>query len=506
MMSLAPHQYIDRATGRVETETLFADRLVNTLYAADREQPTRLFTLLTSARVSSVLGWVAYDAAIGSRLARAGRFYRDLGINLDECLDPPHALDTARKVFERKIRYWEARPMPDDPDAVVSPADARVLVGSFSRISQFFIKEKFFTYAELIGAHKPEWLAAFRDGDVAVFRLTPDKYHYNHTPAAGRVLDFYEIAGEYRPCNPGAIMASRASFSKNRRVVTVIDTDVPGGTGVGQVAVIEVAALMIGDIVQCYSEDRYDNPREVTPGIMPDAQDVVVSPADARVLVGSFSRISQLFIKEKFFTYAELIGAHKPEWLAAFRDGDVAVFRLTPDKYHYNHTPAAGRVLDFYEIAGEYRPCNPGAIMSTRASFSKNRRVVTVIDTDVPGGTGAGRVAVIEVAALMIGDIVQCYSEDRYDNPREVTLGIFLKKGMPKSLYRPGSSTDILIFQKGRVTFSEDILYNLHRTDAATRFSEGFGRPLVETEVRVRQEIARRNPRASDSHAKETGA
>ncbi|WP_373498525.1 phosphatidylserine decarboxylase [Desulfococcus sp.] len=349
MMSLAPHQYIDRATGRVETETLFADRLVNTLYAADREQPTRLFTLLTSARVSSVLGWVAYDAAIGSRLARAGRFYRDLGINLDECLDPPHALDTARKVFERKIRYWEARPMPDDPDAVVSPADARVLVGSFSRISQFFIKEK-------------------------------------------------------------------------------------------------------------------------------------------------------------FFTYAELIGAHKPEWLAAFRDGDVAVFRLTPDKYHYNHTPVAGRVLDFYEIAGEYRPCNPGAIMSTRASFSKNRRVVTVIDTDVPGGTGVGRVAVIEVAALMIGDIVQCYSEDRYDNPREVTPGIFLKKGMPKSLYRPGSSTDILIFQKGRVTFSEDILYNLHRTDAATRFSEGFGRPLVETEVRVRQEIARRNPRNFDSQAKETGA
>lgn len=341
MTPLSPHQYIDRATGRVETETLFADRLVNTLYAPEREQPRRLLALLTSARVSSILGWVAYDAVIGSCIARAGRFHRDLGIDLGECLDPPDALDTARKVFERKIRYREARPMPDAPDAVVSPADARMLVGSFSRASQ-------------------------------------------------------------------------------------------------------------------------------------------------------------LFIKEKFFLYEELIGIHKPSWIAAFREGDVAVLRLTPDKYHYNHSPVAGRVLDIYSIDGACRPCNPGALMALSASFSKNRRVVTIIDTDVPGGTGAGRVAMIEVAALMIGDIVQCYSETGYDDPREVVPGLFLKKGMPKSLYRPGASTDVLIFEKGRVAFSDDILGNLLRTDAVTRFSEGFGRPLVETEVRVRQEIARRVSRAGN--------
>ena len=227
---------------------------------------------------------------------------------------------------------------------------------------------------------------------------------------------------------------------------------------------------------------------------MPDNPDVVVSPADARVLVGSFSRTSQLFIKEKFFDYEELISPHKPIWLSAFRGGDVAVFRLTPDKYHYNHTPVAGRVVDIYEIAGDYHPCNPGALMATSASFSKNRRIVTVIDTDVPGGSRVGLAAMIEVAALMIGDIVQCYSDTRYDAPRNVAPGMFLKKGMPKSLYRPGSSTDVLVFEPARIVFSEDILENLHRQGVQTRFSEGFGRPLVETEVRVRQEIGRRKP------------
>jgi phosphatidylserine decarboxylase len=33
----------------------------------------------------------------------------------------------------------------------------------------------------------------------------------------------------------------------------------------------------------------------------------------------------------------------------------------------------------------------------------------------------------VEVVASMIGDIVQCYSERGYDNPREVAPGMFLE-------------------------------------------------------------------------------
>jgi phosphatidylserine decarboxylase len=98
----------------------------------------------------------------------------------------------------------------------------------------------------------------------------------------------------------------------------------------------------------------------------------------------------------------------------------------------------------------------------------------------------------IEVAALMIGDIVQCYSEDRYDNPCEIRPGMFLRKGAPKSLYRPGSSTDVLIFQKGKVDFAGDIMSNLCDRRVSNRFSGWFGDPLVETEVKVRSSIAMR--------------
>jgi phosphatidylserine decarboxylase len=183
----------------------------------------------------------------------------------------------------------------------------------------------------------------------------------------------------------------------------------------------------------------------------------------------------------------------KLKWIHEFTEGDFAVFRLTPEKYHYNHTPVSGRVLDIYEISGAYHSCNPTAIIHVVTPLSKNKRVVTIIDTDVAGGSNVGLVAMIEVVALMIGDIVQCYSEHQYAAPQDVTAGMFLSKGQPKSLYRPGSSTDVLVFQKDKIRFCGDIIANMHRMDVHSRFSKGFGRPLVETDVAVRSTIGFRS-------------
>jgi len=147
--------------------------------------------------------------------------------------------------------------------------------------------------------------------------------------------------------------------------------------------------------------------------------------------------------------------------------------------------------VEIYEIDGAFNSCNPSAIVTVATPYSKNRRVVTMIDTDVRGGTGVGLVALIEVVALMIGDIVQCYSEEEYRDPQPVRPGMFLEKGQPKSLYRPGSSTDIVMFQRGRVEFADDLVANQQRRDAVSRFSLGFGAQLVETDIRVRAALAR---------------
>ena len=333
--NLTPHQYIDRETTRVTTEHLIADPLIHRLYSRVKEDAPLLFKAATSLRMSAILGFLNFDLPLTSGSGGRGKRIKSMGIDLDECLDSPDTLNTARSLFERKIRYWQCRPMPDAADRIVSPADSRVMVGAF---------------------------------------------------------------------------------------------------------------------------DRHDS----------------------------------LFLKEKFFSFPELIGKDKTAWLDAFHDGAFAIFRLTPDKYHYNHLPVSGRVADIYTIDGHCHSCNPGAVVSMVTPFSKNRRVVTIVDTDVPGGTGIGRVAMIEIVAMMIGDIVQCYSTIAYDDPIDLSPGMFVERGCPKSLYRPGSSVDVLIFERNRVVFSADILENMRRRDVTSRYTLHFQSPLVETDVKVRSEIGRK--------------
>jgi len=333
-MKSAGHQYIERSTSKVVTEKLFQDRTIQIIYSSIREKAPLIFKMLISSRSSSFLGFINYDFSITGKIHDPKNVFKNLEIKEKELFLNSDTLDTYRKIFERQIQYWNFRPMTDDPSSVVSPADSKAITNTF--------------------------------------------------------------------------------------------------------------------------QQRRD-----------------------------------LFIKDKFFTYDELIGKDKNKWINAFQDGDYSIFRLTPEKYHYNHAPVSGRVVDFYEINGQYHSCNPDAIVKAITPFSKNQRVVTIMDTDVEGGTNVGLVAMVEVVALMIGRIVQCYSCEKYNAPVQIEKGLFIKKGQPKSLFRPGSSTTILLFQKHRLTFSKDLLENRARKDVQTRFTSGFKETLVETELNVRETIGK---------------
>jgi phosphatidylserine decarboxylase len=326
------HQYVINATGLVRDEELFCDRVVGYLYSRVREQAPSVFNAVVSARTSSLLGFLNYDLPLGAKLSGASSLIRRLGIDISECVEEPGYYNTPRRIFERRIRYKQVRPMDADPATLASPADSRMFAGSLGEGSVLFIKDKFFAFEEFLG---------------------------------------------------------------------------------------------------------------------------------------------------------------RRQWIDTFAGGDFAVFRLTPDKYHYNHAPVSGVVRDFYEIEGAFHSCNPGAVVSAVTPFSRNRRAVTVIDTDVPGGSSCGLVCMVEVAALMIGQIVQGYAGQGYEPAEDVRPGLFVTRGQPKSLYRPGSSLDVLFFQAGRMEFDPRLVANQFRGDVGSRFSSWLGRPWVETDVRVRETIGR---------------
>ena len=331
-MSRPEHQYIDRATGNIVREHLLGNSVISALYAPALEKAPLLTRLASSRYVSRMLGYLNYDNVLSARATGMLKFLRDSGIQLSEFVGNLSEYDNARKIFERQIRYWHCRPMPADLRAIVCPADARVLVGSMKESSGLYLKQKFFSFPELLGDGSP--------------------------------------------------------------------------------------------------------------------------------------------------------------WQSSFEGGDYAVFRLTPEKYHYTHSPASGRVLDFYSVEGRYNPCNPNAAVQLMSPVSKNRRVVTVLETDCPNGSAVGRIAMIEVVALMIGQIEQRYSEQRYENPRPIEKGMMLSAGAPKALFRPGSSTVVLLFQPNRIQFATDLIDNQHRGEVQSRFSLTLGLPLAETDVAVRSLLA----------------
>jgi len=329
---MSGHHYIDRATGNVVREQLLGNAVIAALYSPALEKAPLLTRLASSRYLSRVLGYLNYDNVLSARATGMLKFLRESGIQLSEFVGNLSEYDTARKIFERQIRYWNCRPMPADPRAVVCPADARALVGSMAESSGLYIKQKFFSFPELLGDGSP--------------------------------------------------------------------------------------------------------------------------------------------------------------WQQSFAGGDYAVFRLTPEKYHYTHSPVSGQVLDLYSVGGRYHPCNPNAAVQLMTPVSKNRRVVTVLETDCPDGSSVGRVAMIEVVALMIGQIEQRYSEYRYESPRAIEKGMFLRAGAPKALFRPGSSTVVLLFQSDRIGFAADLVRNQSRSGVQSRFSLSLGEPLTETDVAVRSLLA----------------
>lgn len=331
-MNQVAHHYVDRATGNVVREHLLGNAVISALYSPALEKAPLLTHLASSRYVSRVLGYLNYDNVLASRATGMFKFLRRSGIQLSEFVGPLSEYDTARKIFERQIRYWNCRPMPANPRAVLCPADARALVGSMAASSGLYLKQKFFSFPELLGEDSP--------------------------------------------------------------------------------------------------------------------------------------------------------------WQDSFAGGDYAVFRLTPEKYHYTHSPVSGRILDFYSIEGRYHPCNPNAAVQLMTPVSKNRRVVTILETDCPRGSRIGRIAMIEVVALMIGQIEQRYSEDRYERPRELGRGMFVRAGAPKALFRPGSSTVVLLFQARRIRFAPDLIENQRRGGISSRFSLTLGEPLAETDVAVRSLLA----------------
>lgn len=169
-------------------------------------------------------------------------FIRHYRINMDEALhsDPKHYA-TFNDFFTRELRP-DARPLVEDEQVLVHPADA--CVSQFGQIQEGqLIQAKGHSYsAQALLGGDAELAQRFEQGLFATLYLSPRDYHRVHMPCDGTLREMIYVPGELFSVNPLTAENVPNLFARNERVVCIFDTPF------GLMAQVLVGATIVGSI------------------------------------------------------------------------------------------------------------------------------------------------------------------------------------------------------------------------------------------------------------------
>lgn len=208
---------------------------------------------------SSVVGFWA-RRPIPKRLRRSvyTAFARRVGADLGEVERPLEDYPSLNAFFTRRLRPG-SRPLPADPDVVVSPCDGTISEHGTARAGEL-IQAKGASY-KLFGLLADRAAAArFEGGTYLTVYLAPRDYHRVHFAVEGAVTGFQHIPGALFPVNAMAVAHVPGLFARNERLVTYQDTPV------GEVATVMVGATAVGHITVTYDAVETHAGRNGRPG------------------------------------------------------------------------------------------------------------------------------------------------------------------------------------------------------------------------------------------------
>lgn len=143
--------------------------------------------------------------------------------------------------FTRALRA-DARPLPDDPEAVICPADGSISeIGRLDGEHLLQAKGRRFSVGELLGGNT-DLAARFHGGHFITVYLSPRDYHRVHMPVDGALLEMIHVPGRLFSVAPHTVRVIPRLFSRNERVVSLFDTER------GPLAVVLVGAICVASI------------------------------------------------------------------------------------------------------------------------------------------------------------------------------------------------------------------------------------------------------------------
>lgn len=237
-----PIRYFNRLTGKMETEKVYGEGFLRWTYG----HPAGKLALWSFVKRPFFSEWYGRRMDKPESAARVKPFIERYGLDPSEFADAPESYGSFNEFFFRKLNPV-ARPIDEDADSVVFPADGRHL--GFQRASDIqgvFVKGQRFQLRELLG--DAALAERYEDGALVLSRLCPVDYHRFHFPAAGVPGETRMIDGPLFSVSPIALRKRLSYLWTNKRAITRLKTE-----RFGTVLLLEIGATCVGTIRQTYT-------------------------------------------------------------------------------------------------------------------------------------------------------------------------------------------------------------------------------------------------------------
>ncbi len=169
-------------------------------------------------------------------------FLSNFDIDMTEAaIENPHDYSSFNDFFTRALKPG-ARPIDDDPNAIISPVDGEVSqAGKIINGEIFQAKGHHYTLANLVG-NDDEFISSYMGGNFATLYLSPKDYHRIHMPIDAELTAMTYIPGRLFSVNQATARTIPGLFARNERLVAHFNTDL------GPMAMVLVGATIVGSI------------------------------------------------------------------------------------------------------------------------------------------------------------------------------------------------------------------------------------------------------------------
>jgi phosphatidylserine decarboxylase len=231
--------YIDRSSGQLCRERVYADRFLNWSYN------TRLGWAVTRVvfshpLLSRLYGWTQRQSLSRKRIVP---FVRQMGVDCAELVQPLKTFGNFSEFFERRINLSQ-RPIATDPGTCIAPVDGKVLgyqtvnLQTTLRVKRHQFSLESFLKDRALGCQ-------YDGGSVVICRLCLADYHHIHFPDSGLPHRPEIINGSLYAGGPYALRRRVPFYAENLRMITPFDSD-----HFGRIIMVEVGAFTVGSIQQ----------------------------------------------------------------------------------------------------------------------------------------------------------------------------------------------------------------------------------------------------------------